>query len=122
TLLDFNSELQNQLDDIISGEADYLFNIRRKTGIGGWAYFPDLRVFPPDADGLPQVMQVLLRANYSQIAIPYFEQALNVLLNDQANEDNGWESWIIPKNNQTEEQQLQTIWVNKAWGTGSDIE
>jgi len=122
TLLDFNPELQNQLNIIIYAEADYLFKARRKTGIGGWAYFPDLRELPPDADDLAQVMQVLLRAGYSKTAIPYFEEALNVLLNDQANTDNGWESWIIPKNNQTEEQQLQTIWVNKAWGTGSDIE
>ena len=122
TLLDFNPELQNQLNTIIDAEADYLFNTRRKTGIGGWAYFPDLRELPPDADDLAQVMQVLLRADYSQTAIQYFEDALNVLFNDQANADNGWESWIIPKNNQTEEQQLQTIWVNKAWGTGSDIE
>ncbi len=122
TLLDFNPNLQNQLNNIIDAEAGYLFNARRKTGIGGWAYFPELRELPPDADDLAQVMQVLLRAGYSKTATPHFELALNVLLNDQANADNGWESWIIPKSDQTEEQQLQTIWVNKAWGTGSDIE
>jgi hypothetical protein len=48
-------------------------------------------------------------------------QKRHVLLNEQVNE-NGWESWIIPAKDQNEEQQLQTIWVNKGWGTGSDIE
>jgi hypothetical protein len=122
TLLDFDIELLNQLHDIIISEAEYLFGTRRKTGIGGWAYFPGLSELPPDADDLAQVMQALLRAGYPKRAALFFELPLNVLLNDQANTDNGWESWIIPEQDLTEEQQLQKIWINKAWGTGSDIE
>src|SRR5690606_23610214 len=122
TLLDFNSVLQNQLLKVITSEADYLLEARRKTGIGGWAYFPDLIELPPDVDDLAQVMQVMLRAGYEKKASSYFETPLDVLLNDQGNDDNGWESWIVPAQDQNEEQQLQTVWINKAWGTGSDVE
>jgi len=122
TLLDFNAGLQNQLVDIITSEADYLLEARRKTGVGGWAYFPGLTELPPDTDDLAQVMQVMLRAGYHEKASPFFEIPLSVLLNDQSNNDDGWESWIVPKQDQNEEQQLQTVWINKAWGTGSDVE
>lgn len=122
TFLDFDAALQNQLSGIIRLEADYLLGARRKAGVGGWAYFPGLIELPPDADDLAQVMQVLLRAGYRKQASPFFETPLHVLMNDQANEDDGWESWIVPREDQDEEQELQTIWINKAWGTGSDIE
>lgn len=122
TFLDVNGMFKNKLQEIIDLEANYLIASRRKEGVGGWAYFPELRELPPDADDLAQVMQVLLRSGYRSIASSLFEKPLTVLLRDQKNPDNGWESWIIPKENKTEEEELQTIWVNKAWGTGSDID
>lgn len=122
TFIDVNGMFKNQLQEIIDLEANYLIASRRKGGVGGWAYFPELRELPPDADDLAQVMQVLLRSGYRDLASSLFERPLKVLLEDHKNEDNGWESWIIPKENKTEEEELQTIWVNKAWGTGSDID
>jgi len=122
TFLDFHSGPDDPLGDIIAPEADYLMGIRRKSGLGGWAYFPGLRELPPDADDLAQVMQVLLRAGYRQQARPLIETPLEVLLADQANEDGGWESWIVPARDQNEEQKLQSLWIHKAWGTGSDAE
>jgi squalene cyclase len=122
TFIDVNAAFKNELQEIIDVEANYLIASRRKEGVGGWAYFPELRELPPDADDLAQVMQVLLKSGYRSTAASLFETPLTVLLRDQANADNGWESWIIPKENQTAEEQLQTVWVNKAWGTGSDID
>lgn len=121
TLLDLNSIMHNQLNEAINQEVKYLINMRRKNGVGGWAYFPGLPELPPDADDLAQVMQAVLRAGYAATGAPLFETPLNILLNDQVN-GNGWESWIIPKSNPTEEQQLQNHWVHTAWGTGSDTE
>lgn len=122
TFLDFYSGPAGPLAGIIAAEADYLIGIRRRTGVGGWAYFPGLTELPPDADDLAQAMQVLLRAGYRQKATPLIEVPLKVLLADQANEDGGWESWIVPGRDQNEEQQLQTAWIHKAWGSGSDAE
>lgn len=121
TLIDFNEDLQGRLDEIIKSEIAYLISKGRKKGIGGWAYFPDLPELPPDADDLAQVMQVLVRGGYKVPMAALIDTPLHVLLGDQQNDD-AWESWIIPKLNQTEEQLLQTVWVNKAWGTGSDPE
>jgi hypothetical protein len=122
TLIEANTILNNQLDNIVKSEVAYLIESRRKEGVGGWAYFPNLRELPPDTDDLAQVMQVLLKSGYKTETVPLFEEPLKILFRDQANMDNGWESWIIPKENQTREEQLQTIWVNKAWGKGSDID
>lgn len=122
TFIDANTILDNLLENIITSEATYLIDSRRKEGVGGWAYFPKLRELPPDADDLAQVMQVLCRSGYKKETVSLFEEPLTVLFRDQANIDNGWESWIIPKENQSLEEQLQTIWVNKAWGKGSDID
>ncbi|WP_298539769.1 prenyltransferase/squalene oxidase repeat-containing protein [uncultured Aquimarina sp.] len=122
TFIDANTILNNQLGNIITSEAAYLIESRREKGVGGWAYFPKLRELPPDADDLAQIIQVLCRSGYKKETTSLFEEPLKVLFRDQANTDNGWESWIIPKENQSLEEQLQTIWVNKAWGIGSDID
>lgn len=122
TFIDANALLNNQLEEVIKSEATYLVASRRKEGVGGWAYFPNLRELPPDADDLAQVMQVLCRSGFKKETAILFEAPLNVLFRDQVNADQGWESWIIPKENQTTEELLQTSWVNKAWGTGSDID
>lgn len=121
TFLDFNAHLGQQLQDVIVAEVQYLVSTRRSRGIGGWAYFPNLPELPPDADDLAQIIQVLLRAGYAEVLAPFIEVPLQVLLSDQVNED-AWESWIIPKQMSNEEQVLQQEWVDKAWGTGSDIE
>jgi squalene-hopene/tetraprenyl-beta-curcumene cyclase len=65
-------------------------------------------------------MQVFIRYGFTK-AYPYFEEPLEVLLNEQANND-AWETWILPNANKSDEQELQTLWINKAWGTGSDPE
>lgn len=120
TFLDFK-DIVTGLEEIIASEADYLLSTRRKNGVGGWSYFPGLPELSPDADDLAQVMQVMLRAGYREQTSPLFETPLKVLLEEQAN-DTAWETWIVPKHDKSEEQELQTEWINTAWGTGSDIE
>lgn len=120
TFLDFENSVSG-LKEIIRSEADYLLSTRRTNGIGGWAYFPGLPELAPDADDLAQVMQVMLRAGYREKASPLFEMPLATLLEQQAN-DTAWETWILPNHDKTEEQELQTEWINTAWGSGSDIE
>lgn len=120
TLLDINPILGGSLTGIIKAESEYLLQTRRTTGIGGWAYFPGLKELPTDADDLAQVMQVFIRYGFTK-AFPYFDEPLEILLNEQANSD-AWETWILPNASKTDEQELQTLWINKAWGTGSDPE
>lgn len=112
--------LGQQFKSTIEREVDYLLSCQRNSGIGGWSYFPHLPELPPDADDLAQVMQVLLRSGHRAEVEKYCEVPLSILLRDNAHADGSFETWIIPATERTPEQNLQSFWVEQAWGTGSD--
>ena len=122
TLLDCNSRMKGQLTPLIEHEIEYLMSKRRKEGIVGWGYFPDLPELPPDADDLAQIMQLYCRLEKTDEIVRYCEPQLEILLNDQKHSDGGCETWIIPVKNRSELQELQSKWAKEAWGTGADTE
>ncbi|MEM9547097.1 MAG: hypothetical protein AAGA77_14045 [Bacteroidota bacterium] len=122
TLIDCNQWMTGQLNPLIDHEIDYLNNARRKEGIGGWAYFPHLSELPPDADDLGQIIQINARTGNNEAIAKYCMPPLYTLLDSNAHNHGGFESWIIPKNNLTTTQQKQLEWAKKAWGTGADTE
>ena len=122
TLLDCNKWMKGQLTPLIEHEVEYLTNARRKEGVGGWGYFPDLPELPPDADDLAQIMQLYCRLGKTNEIVNYCEPQLEILLNEQRHSDGGFESWIIPKKNLSKLQELQLQWAGEAWGTGADTE
>ena len=111
-----------QLAPLVSAEADYLLAQRRRQGVGGWSYFPTLPELPPDADDLAQVMQVFLCAGRREWLASFCEAPLRVLLADQRRADGSFETWILPADDRSEEEELQARWVSRAWGAGADPE
>lgn len=68
-------------------ECDYLLERRRRDGIGGWSYFPDLPELPSDIDDLSQIMQVLARCGRTDDLTAYAEPPLQVVLRDNVRAD-----------------------------------
>lgn len=122
TFLDAQEKYPICLQEHIASELTYLKSAKREGGIGGWGYFPDLKELPPDVDDLAQILQVFCKFYPKDGFKDLFDVPIETILNDQANEDLGWETWILPKENLTKEQQLQYEWIHKAWGTGSDVD
>ncbi|MEB3311171.1 MAG: hypothetical protein VKJ02_13155 [Snowella sp.] len=120
TLWDLREHFGEVWQPLIEQETNYLLSGQRQTGVGGWGYFPHLPELPPDADDLAQIMQVLLRSQRQDEVKNTCELPLAVLLKDNYYPDGSFETWIIPKNNRTPEQQLQDEWARLAWGTGPD--
>lgn len=122
TFINANEKANLNLDTVIISELDYLRNSRRKDAIGGWSYFPDLVELPADVDDLAQILQAFCHYYPKSFFEDLFETPIQTTLKEQANEDFGWETWILPKKNLTKEQQLQYEWIHKGWGTGSDVD
>ena len=108
--------------EVLDREINYLVDSRVRDGVGGWKYFPELRELPPDADDLAQVMQVLLRSGRRDDARRYCERPLEVLFRDNAHPDGSFETWIVPRQNRSFDEELQTKWIEVAWGYGPDPE
>ncbi len=120
-LCEVNDSLGEQLSEAIRHETDYLIENRLQTGFGGWSYFPNLPELPPDADDLAQVMQVLFRTGRFSDIKQYCSKPLKILLADNYHKESGaFETWIVPKENRTLQQEIQAEWVKKAWGEGAD--
>lgn len=119
---DLNELSCQALKPVLSHEVTFLINSQRKTGIGGWSYFPDLPELPPDADDLGQVMQVLVRTeNKDQIEACCYP-SLTALLTENAYSDGSFDTWIVPRNNRSPEQERQFLFVQHAWGEGREVE
>lgn len=120
---DANDLLNGLLQPILNYEAQHLVDSRdTKTDVGGWRYMPNVPEVAPDADDLGQVMQVFLRSGWREYVQDYCEKPLEILLANNVRDNGGIETWIIPKENQTEEQQRQVYCNNNLWGTGPDNE
>jgi squalene-hopene/tetraprenyl-beta-curcumene cyclase len=67
-------------------------------------------------------MQVLLRLDHTAELVKFCETPLKFLLEDCAYPDGSFETWIIPQNQRTPEQENQAKWAKEAWGTGPDTD
>ena len=103
-------------------EMSYILSRRRHDEVGGWAYFPDLKELPPDADDLAQIMHILVHMGRLEDVVHYCEPPLQVLLANGIRKDGSIETWIVPKPPRTPEQQLQEKYVQEYWGDRVDIE
>jgi squalene-hopene/tetraprenyl-beta-curcumene cyclase len=121
-LCDADEALGGDLHALIRAEGDYLIDRRRREGVGGWSYFPDLLSLCPDADDLAQVIQVLVRSGRTSEAVTLCEKALRVVFEDCLHEDGSFETWIIPAHDRSELEDHQLAAAEGFWGTGSDVE
>lgn len=122
-LCDANDLLDGRLQSVLDYEVQYLIDSRdTNTSVGGWRYMPNVPEVAPDADDFGQVMQAFLRSGSREYVQDYCETPLGILLANNVRDDGGIETWIVPRENQTEEQQRQVYCNNNLWGTGPDNE
>jgi squalene-hopene/tetraprenyl-beta-curcumene cyclase len=111
------------LSKIILHEINYLVQNRNKEGVGCWSYFPTVKEIAPDADDLGQMMQVFIKTGNKDIVKQYCDTGIKILIEDCYNKHTGGiETWIIPKNNPSENQKLQKKFNDTKWGSGPDID
>lgn len=122
-LIDIAHNYKINLSKIIDHEIDYLIENRNKDEVGGWSYFPTVKEIAADADDLGQMIQVFIKGNRKNSIDEYCKSPIRILLEDcYHNSTGGIETWIIPKNNQTETQKIQQEFNTTKWGCGPDIE
>ncbi len=128
-LLDILCDLQektpqgNLLLPMINAEVAYLYASKLSRGVGGWSYFPTVKEIAPDADDLGQVLQCFARANRKDIIEEHCISLLETLFTDNYLENCGaFETWIIPRGNRSELEELQNYFNTTKWGKGPDPE
>lgn len=124
TYLDINT-LDNKIieNEIIRGDLLEIVNYKARNVNGGWSYFPEYSLLPPDTDDLAQVIQLLVRSNYS-IINDLIDEPLNLLMNYNNNDDGTFKTWILDPLDESEQQQKLKKAVQNYWGDyyGRDIE
>jgi len=128
-LLDILCDLQektpqgNLLLPMINAEVAYLYASKLSRGVGGWSYFPTVKEIAPDADDLGQVLQCFARVNRKDIIEEHCISLLETLFTDNYLENCGaFETWIIPRGNRSELEELQNYFNTTKWGKGPDPE
>lgn len=105
---------------IISSECDYLLSQKQTHGLRGWSYFPNLPELPADADDLAAVLQVLVRGNRLAEARAHCEPVLETLFRDNGHADGSFETWIVPREDRTRDEERQVEFIRTSWGSGPD--
>jgi squalene-hopene/tetraprenyl-beta-curcumene cyclase len=122
SLAEVNGFFNNQLNPILEKEIGYLLSKRITHGVGGWNYFPTVAEIAPDADDLGQILQVFVKSNQIEQYRQHFDTPIAVLLSDNYLSNGGFETWIVPKNDQSLLQQIQNMFNETKWGKGPDTE
>lgn len=122
TLVDCNDWMDGQLYPLIRHEIDYLTKMRRKDGVGGWGYFPNLKELAPDVDDLGQMIQLYARLKKHRELEQYCSPLIELIISENKHTNGGFETWIIPAANRSRIQELQAEWAREGWGTGIDTE
>ena len=110
------------ISDFLKNECQYLINLRSNDNIGGWSYFPTVQEIAADIDDLGQIMQLFVLSENRQFIGEYCNEAISITLNERMLNSGGLETWIIPKNNQTQVQKRQEYFNSTKWGKGPDVE
>ena len=122
-LIDIGNNYKTDLSKIINHEINYLVENRNKYDSGCWSYFPTVKEIAPDADDLGQMMQIFIKQGNKNIVNNHCLTGIEILLNDCYNHKTGGiETWIIPKENQSENQKKQQEFNESKWGSGPDID
>lgn len=122
-LIDIRQNYKIDTTEIIDIEIDYLVKNRNQGTVGCWSYFPTVKEIAPDADDLGQIMQVFIKNDKIDYIDKYCLSGIRILLDDCYNKKTGGiETWIIPKNNISDNQKLQKEFNEMKWGVGPDID
>lgn len=122
SLLEIQNNLKIDLKTIIEKEVHYLLNKRLKTRVGAWSYFPSCPEIAADADDLGEIIQVFNNSENKDLIDTYCIKPAHILLKDRIHDNNGIETWIIPKEKLTRKEERQVYFNTSKWGVGPDNE
>lgn len=108
--------------DFLKNECQYLIELRNKDTVGGWSYFPTVQEIAADIDDLGQIIQLFVLSKKQQFIDDYCLNAISIALSERILDNGGIETWIIPKENQTQVQKRQEHFNTSKWGKGPDVE
>jgi len=106
----------------LKNECSFIVNLRNKDNIGGWSYFPTVQEIAADIDDLGQILQLFTLSKNSQLIERYCSKTISIALKECVTKNGGIETWIIPKENQTNVQKRQEHFNTTKWGKGPDVE
>ena len=121
-LCDVNEVFNGLLQPILEYEAEYFLQSELNDEVGGWNFFPNLPELSQDADTIAQVAQVIYRTGKHKEVAECVEESLKILFRDNGYANGSFETWIIPTQNRTEQQERQAEAAQTKWGTGADPE
>lgn len=110
------------ITDFLKNECNYLIKQKNVNKTGGWSYFPTVKEIAADIDDLGQMIQLFALSGNRQFIDKYCKKAISIALNERMLSNGGIETWIIPKENQTQIQKRQEHFNVTKWGKGPDVE
>jgi squalene-hopene/tetraprenyl-beta-curcumene cyclase len=110
------------LSEALAAECSHLVERRRRSGCGGWSYFPELPELPADIDDLAEIMQVLIRCGRVRELQAYVEPPLSTVLRDGLRPNGAVATWIIPRDHRSDLDARQARRVETLWGDTDDAE
>ena len=103
-LLQISKEFNLKTDDFFQDENTYFLERTNKDEIGAWSYFPTVQEIAADIDDLGQVLQQFILTKNKNLIDEFCTKAINIAIEERTAENGGIETWIIPKNPNTEKQ------------------
>lgn len=121
-LLQISKEFNLKTDDFFQDENTYFLERTNKDEIGAWSYFPTVQEIAADIDDLGQVLQQFILTKNKNLIDEFCTKAINIAIEERTAGNGGIETWIIPKNPNTEKQKKQDFFNSSKWGKGPDVE
>ena len=113
TLIDAQNFIPN-VAEVIKEETEKIAKDKLTRVRGGWSYFPGLPEMPPDVDCLAQVMQVLVRSKYKDVA-NLLADPISLLLSDCKYRNCTFETWMIDNKDSSKNTIILKNAIKKAW-------
>ena len=121
-LLHISEKFGLKTDIFFKEENNYFLSRVNNDTIGTWSYFPTVQEVAADIDDLGQIMQQFIQTQENQLIDKYCLKAIDIATQDRTIKNGGIETWIIPKDNLTENQKVQDHFNSTKWGKGPDVE
>ena len=99
--------------------AEELWKYKTKYFECGWSYFPELLELAPDVDDLAEIMRLYKN---DESAREYMIECINFVINNCIKKDGSVDTWMISKDNLSENEIIAKREANLRWQIRQDIE
>lgn len=111
-------------DYYLANEIDFIVSQKEKDNVKAWKYFSSVKQISCDIDDLGQILQVLCKANQTDIAEKHCRKIIDKIIipDDYCDTSGAFETWIMPQKKKTSLQKIQSHYNETKWGKGPDVE